>query len=387
MDPLAHTLVGTALAKCGLEKRTGGAAAALIAGANLPDIDAVTYFVSSDLGLYFRRGWTHGLPALAFWPFVLAGALTLLDRVLGRGRARFGVLLTLSFLAVATHPALDWLNNYGMRWLMPFDDRWFYGDAVFIVDPWIWLALGGALFLATSNGAWRLTAWVLSIAALSFLVLTAVPGLLPGKLLFLAGLAGLAFARFKGLPRTEPDRERLQKGALGLVVVYILAMVALSSSAQRRTLAELKAVGLEVERLMVAPRPMTPFTRDVVAATPSSYRYGSHSFWPKARLTLSPEEIPRTDDSPLMRAALEEREVRGFAIWARFPWAEIVEEPQGFRVTLRDARYARRGSDGFGTAVVFLPRSGDQSEPGRAAARGIATGVAMKSPPAKRLFR
>ena len=53
----------------------------------------------------------------------------------------------LAALGVVTHPVLDWLNNYGMRWLMPFDGRWFYGDALFIIDPWVWLVLGGSLFL------------------------------------------------------------------------------------------------------------------------------------------------------------------------------------------------------------------------------------------------
>ncbi|MGH9390333.1 MAG: metal-dependent hydrolase, partial [Vicinamibacteria bacterium] len=103
MDPIAHTLVGAALARSGLDKRSGYAAAALIIGANLPDIDGLTYFSGSDLGLYFRRGWTHGIPAIAVWPFVLAGALSLLDRLVGRGRARFGALFWLSLLAIATH--------------------------------------------------------------------------------------------------------------------------------------------------------------------------------------------------------------------------------------------------------------------------------------------
>lgn len=352
MDPIAHTLVGAALAKSGLEKRSRYAGLALIAGANLPDVDAVTYFVSGDLGLYFRRGWTHGLPAVAVWPFVLAGVLSLL----GRERGSFRALFPLSLLAVATHPVLDWLNNYGMRWLMPFDDRWFYGDAVFIVDPWIWLLLGGALFLVTSRGVWPLVAWGLAIAALSYLILAGVPDLLPGKLFFLAGLLGLALWRFRGLPRTKKGCARLQRGALALVLVYVIAMVALSSTAHRWTLTELSGRGLVVERLMVAATPMSPFTREFVAATPSSYRYGRHSFWPPIGLTLSPEEIPRTEDSTVMVRALRQPDVRGFSIWARFPWAEVVEEPEGLRVTLRDARYARRQSDGFGTAVVFLPR-------------------------------
>src|SRR5262245_43903728 len=111
MDPIAHTLVGAALAKTGLEKRTSCAAIALVVGANLPDIDGITYLVGGDPGLYYRRGWTHGLPAIAIWPVLLAGALCLLNRLvrLGGERPRFGALYWLGLLAVATHPALDWL--------------------------------------------------------------------------------------------------------------------------------------------------------------------------------------------------------------------------------------------------------------------------------------
>jgi len=353
VDPIAHTLVGATLAKTGLERRSAYATAALIIGANLPDIDGITYFVGGDLGLYFRRGWTHGLPAIAIWPFLLAGALSLL----GRGRARFGALFWLSLLAVATHPALDWLNTYGMRWLMPFDDRWFYGDAAFIVDPWIWLGLGGALFLSTSHGTWRLVAWLLGAMAPCYLVLVGVSGLLPAKLLFIMGLVGLTAARVRNLPRTALGGERLHRSALALISTYVLLMVALSALAQRWTLEKLEKDGHTVEKLMVGPTPMSPFTRDVVFSTSSSYRHGTLSIGASMRLNLSPEVIPRNESSPLASRALGLPEVRGFATWARFPWAEIEEEPHGFRVTLRDARYARRRrSDGFGTAVVFLRR-------------------------------
>ncbi len=354
MDPIAHTLVGAALAKSGLEKRTRYAGIALILGANFPDIDGVTYFVGSDLGLYFRRGWTHGIPAIAIWPLLLAGALTLL----GRGRARFGTLYWLSLLAVATHPPLDWLNNYGMRWLMPLDGRWFYGDAVFILDPWIWLGLGGALFLSTSQGLLRLLAWMLGAFLPGYLVLVGVPGLLPAKVLFVASLLALAAARVRNLPWSESGGERLNRGALALVATYVVLLTALAAYSRRWTLESLRRDGHRVERIMVGPNPITPFTREVVFATLSSYRHGSLFLWPSPRLVLSPEEIPRNEDFPLVVRALRECEVRGFAIWARFPWAEIREEPDGTRVTLRDARYARfPGDEGFGTAVVFLPLS------------------------------
>ena len=34
---------------------------------------------------------------------------------------------------------MDWTNNYGMRFLLPWDSRWFYGDLVFIIDPYLWI--------------------------------------------------------------------------------------------------------------------------------------------------------------------------------------------------------------------------------------------------------
>ena len=355
MDPIAHTLVGAALAKSGLEKRSGYASLALVLGANLPDIDGLTYFVSGDLGLYFRRGWTHGLLAIATGPFVLAGALSLLARLRGHGRARFGPLVWLSLLALATHPALDWFNNYGMRWLMPLDGRWSYGDAVFIVDPWIWLVLGGSLFLAASHGVVRLIVWILGAMAASFIVIAIVPGLLPWKLLFVAGLLVVVMLRANKLPRTPVGCEKLARGAITFVAIYVLSMVALSTAAHRWALAHLRTQGVIVEKLMVGPAPVSPFTRDVVFSTPSSYRYGTLTIGPEMRLELSAESLPRNQDSPLVARALRAPEVKGFAVWARFPWAEVDEEERGYRITLRDARYARdRESSGFGTAVVFL---------------------------------
>jgi inner membrane protein len=354
MDPIAHTLVGAALARSGLETKTRFAAAALVLGANLPDVDGVTYFVGGDLGLYFRRGWTHGIPAMAVLPCLLALALVGLDRLLGSKRARFGALLPLSFLAVLTHPVLDWMNTYGMRWLMPIDGEWYYGDALFIVDPWIWLTLGGALFLGTRGKALAF-AWILLAVPAVLLVWNGVPDLLPAKVIFAGTLVVLVVFRTLGIPGQEAGRLFLTRGAVAIAAAYITAMVAISSLAAREALEQARARGIEVEEIMAGPRPITPFEKDVVLQSGDGYRYGTLTLFPEPRLELADDVIPRPDGSPLVERALAHPDVRGFANWVRFPWAEIEEAPDGVRVHLRDARYARGRTDGFGSATVFVP--------------------------------
>ena len=153
MDNITHTLVGAALGHAGLKRRTPLALTTLIIGANLPDVDGITYFTGGALA--FRRGWTHGILAMVVLPFLLTGAVVLGDRVLRR-RARPDVeparpreVLLLAFAAILLHPFLDFLNTYGVRFLMPFRNTWFYGDAWNIADLWVWLALGMGVGLSS----------------------------------------------------------------------------------------------------------------------------------------------------------------------------------------------------------------------------------------------
>src|SRR5690349_12193196 len=89
MDNITHTLVGLALADSGLKRRSRLGTAALLIGANLPDIDALVYFVGRGGGaaLAFRRGWTHGVLAMALLPLALTAGLLAWDRI-ARGAGR-----------------------------------------------------------------------------------------------------------------------------------------------------------------------------------------------------------------------------------------------------------------------------------------------------------
>ncbi len=360
MDPLTHTLTGLTLAQTGLHRRTSYATAALVIGANLPDIDAIAAGVRSDVALCVRRGWTHGVLAMAVLPLLLAGGIVLYHRLRGEMAGpppAVRWLIGLSYLAVLTHPFLDWLNNYGVRLLMPFDGRWFYGDALFIIDPWLWLTLGGACFLHRSAGRVSLSIWiVLAVLATALMLGAAPPELWLAKLMWLGWVGMLGWLRLRRVGQSEQSGRRVAQGALVLALAYVGWMV-FSARYARQVVAEmLRRQRAEVMELMVAPLPANPFARDVVFRSPAGYRYGTLALLPELRLELAGRTLPAPGNSPVIRAALNSREVQGFANWARFPFAEVDETADGWEVWLMDARYVRSRQQGFGAARVFIPK-------------------------------
>lgn len=325
MDPVTHTLVGASLATTRIGRATPLAPAALVIGANLPDVDVLAYAWGEDVAIGFRRGWTHGLLAVVVLPFLLAAALKLWDLWRRRRRpdtppARGASLLLVSGLAVLTHPSLDWLNTYGMRWLMPFDGHWSYGDAVFIMDPWLWLMLGAP---------WLLIAAVVWTRAPQYL----------GLVLTCAAVLLLALL---WRPPASRRHHRIAAVSLVLAVTYIAGMVALQGMTAVRARTELEARGRgPVTRIMAGPVPLIPWTRDIVAEVPGGYVHGLWHWLPRPRLTLAPNTLTRAEDSPLWPRVRHHPGVQGYLSWVRFPWIATGEPESRSRILLLDARYAR----------------------------------------------
>ncbi|WP_126172641.1 metal-dependent hydrolase [Altericroceibacterium xinjiangense] len=180
MDNLTHSLAGALIGQAGLKRRTGLAMPALIIGANLPDIDATCALLGTR-SLALRRGLTHGPIAWVILPLALALILYAYDRWQTqqgtrpeeRLPVRFSWLFALAFLACLTHPALDWLNSYGIRFLEPFSHRWFYGDVLFIIDVWLWVILGLAAWISRRRekrgGNWPMPARIGLMLALAYI--------------------------------------------------------------------------------------------------------------------------------------------------------------------------------------------------------------------------
>jgi inner membrane protein len=351
MDPLAHTLVGAALAETGLRRASPLATATLILGANAPDLDAVVSVAGTDASLFWRRGLTHGVVAMVVLPLAVTGVLLAWDRLARRRRrpdaepARGGTLLGLAFLAVLTHPALDWLNTYGVRLLMPFDGRWFYGDALFIVDPWLWLLAAAPVVAARARGRAGATLFTLLACATSVPVL--LVDLVPAaaKVAWVVGIALVVAAR-----RLAP--ERLAAACLAALALYIVAMLVAQRAARADVEAWLADRGLPATELVAAPLPADPFRRDVIARVGDRYHRIERA-WLAEPFRETQPPVPIGPRDAVARAALAAPSIRGMSRWLRLPSVTIERDGDGHIVTIRDLRYTRDGAR-IGKAVVRL---------------------------------
>src|SRR4030095_5439800 len=182
MDNVTHSLVGLVASKAGLERLSPRATVVCILAANAPDADiAALLFGDRWTYLHHHRGITHSIVGSLVLALFIPLAFYLVDHLLAAIRKRqpsirLQGLLAASLVVSSTHSVMDWTNNYGIRFLLPWSSRWFYGDLVFIVDPFIWLLLGSACFLLTSKTRAQKLGWIFLCTVLTILILFSTRG-------------------------------------------------------------------------------------------------------------------------------------------------------------------------------------------------------------------
>ena len=126
----------------------------MVVGSNLPDLDVLYSFGSGDKLAYLleHRGHTHTVVGALFAAvaMLVVCALALRMKRISLSRRDRTVLVALALLAPLLHIAMDSLNTYGVHPWWPIDNRWYYGDAVFIVEPLFWASAASLAFLLRS---------------------------------------------------------------------------------------------------------------------------------------------------------------------------------------------------------------------------------------------
>lgn len=317
MDNLTHSLVGLTAAKTGLERLSPGATLLCVVAANSPDSDVFVGVFGDrwDL-LQHHRGITHSFVGTAFLALLVPLIFYGLDRAWARLRRRspktnFRGLLIASLIVTATHPLLDWTNNYGIRLLLPWNPRWFYGDLVFIIDPFLWLVLAAGLLII-----WRVRYETKAkIAFVSFAVVVAYWG-------------ALAFAHSSAVARGREEAERLA-APNGETIARLAAMPTLANPLRWDCIFETDKA---TYRFAVALNGQTPAGRVV--------RYAK----PAGPVAAALQEVAN------------EKPARVFLGFARFPVARLADPSCTTQTLLQlaDLRYTDPGN-ARGTFAVDLP--------------------------------
>ena len=302
-------MAGWALGQAGLKTQTRKGLAALILGANMPDIDVFLGWVPW-VPLAIHRGFTHGLVGgVLVLPPLLAGLLLLLDRwQVSRGKSfnsglpmRHGWLLALCYIGAVTHPLLDMLTTYSVQLLSPFSLAWYHADALFIIDLFLWLLLGSSLF------------W--------------------SKL------------REK---RGEEWRRPMQ-----VVIAIALAYIALNLAITQRANAAVRAFSPQAQSIFASPPPFYFWRRDLVWREGDCYRRSSFDPIGGGFGEVGACE-PTNMNDPLVREAIRQKPMlQKFMRWSTMPQATVRREGCSATVRINDARYGSQRSSSFIRQVVI----------------------------------
>jgi inner membrane protein len=382
VDNITHSLVGVALADVTMGRRGAKSQRPLMVGAalvaaNLPDIDIIYSAITpAPLGyLLHHRGHTHTVAGLIVLAVAVAAIYQLTPPVRGmRGAARLRFYFLIA-VALASHLAMDALNSYGVHPWFPIDNRWHYGDAVFIFEPALWVMLGVAVAWNGRSGASQLAA-ALPLGIL--LVTIAAMDVMPMESSAVLAVAGCTFAWFT---RKISARSRAAL-ALTASALIVVALVATSRSARAATRTALQPVlrGRLVD-VVLTPNPGSPLCWSVIGveaieleseyvlwrgtlslapALKDPTRCAIHRFaGARHTRTLAAGQLVIRDEIHQSLRGLRDRAARDCWVqaWLRFGRVPVIEQNKIF-----DLRFVERQAQDF-TSLSLAGRADDRQCP------------------------
>ena len=311
--------------------------------ANIADADFVTLFFGDRWTLLqHHRGITHSIVGTLAIGFLVPLVAVAIERLIVKARKktaciRFPGLLIASLITAATHPFLDWTNNYGLRPFLPWSGRWFYGDLVFIIDPYIWLLLGGVCFLLTSKTRSQMRSWAILGSGIATLIGFAAwrSGADAGPLrvvfvIWILVMLVLAMVRASG------SHKYVKRSAVIAALVLLVAYWGVLMFAHRSALADTFLVankaaatrGESLVRIAAMPTIATPLEWQSVAETDlAMYRFivevGSDKYGTLKSVAWRRYEKPTGQTAQLVSSAETDRRAQILFGFARFPIGRV----------------------------------------------------------------
>jgi len=196
LDIPTHVLVGRLAARSVWPRRGDHGLVNLATVCSiLPDLDVFWPGDAVDR-LQSHRGLSHSL----FGALLGAAAVAWIARRLGLIRAPFRLTYAVTLAALLVHITFDLLTSYGTMVLEPFSDLRVSWDALFIIDPYLAVIVGGGLILGRRLG--RASGYRLGSAAAAAYVLLSlgVTGATLHRLDVWAAAEGIAVDRMSSIP-------------------------------------------------------------------------------------------------------------------------------------------------------------------------------------------
>lgn len=144
MDLVTQGLLGSAVSQAAYGEKIGRKAAfyGFLLGL-LPDFDIIAGLWGPWASLKYHRGPTHALPLL----IIASLPIGYVFKKIARSDAPLKHWSGMAFLALFTHPLIDWCTTYGTPLLWPFTNQRFANDALPIIDPFYSVPLLIAFFI------------------------------------------------------------------------------------------------------------------------------------------------------------------------------------------------------------------------------------------------
>lgn len=308
MEPVTHALTSLLLARAGQRHLPRYGTAMLIVSGVAPDLDYLSYLGGAGAFFRFHRTVLHSLVGSAVLACIIAAVFSRLDRhrLQKDSASTFPALRFLPALAVcaigtAAHVLLDFVSGIGVRLLWPFRQGWFAADLLTNLDLWILVIL-------------------------------------------LLGILLPELFRLVGEEIGERKKTTRGQGAAVIALLFIVLYIGVRAEFHSRAIDALNSRDYHGAPPLDAgafPTGYSPFRWRAVIATDNAIDEAEISLAPGAQFDPDSSIMHyKPQDSAALDAAQRTAIARRFLAYARFPLASVEPSDAGYRVSIRDLRFA-----------------------------------------------